>query len=185
MLETAGAIRERDSPSARIERDSQEESMAMEPLWLTTLANVLILFFLLAIPLGLIGLGISLGWRLLRGETPNDMRRAYGKSGRLLLAVVAIVVGFLWLVLSFITPVRPGQSPFLAILPVLLIIFVQISFWVLIIVGAIWLVLWLARRMGVVGPARESPLDILKARYARGELSKAQFEELKRDLADP
>ncbi len=157
----------------------------MQPMWLTTLVNVVTLVLMIGIPLGLIGLGISLGLRWLRGETPSDIRRAYAKTGRLLLAIVAVVVGLLWLFLSFTMAVRPGESPFLIILPVLLIILAQISFWALIIAGAIVLVLWLARRMGVVGPARESPLDILKARYARGELSKAQFEKLKRDLADP
>jgi putative membrane protein len=157
----------------------------MDPLWLTTLANVLILFFMLAIPLGLIGLGISLGLRLLRGEAPSDIRRVYAKSGRLLLIVAAVVVGFLWLFLSFTMQAPPGQAPFWVYLPVLLIVLAQIGFWVLVIAGAIWLVLRLARRAGVVGPARESPLDIVKTRYARGEISKVQFEELKRDLVDP
>lgn len=129
----------------------------MEPLWITTLANVLILFFMLAIPLGLLALGISLGLRLLRGEPSNDIRRSYANSGRLLLVIAAIVVGLLWLFLSFTMAVRPGESPFLVILPVLLIVLAQISFWVLIIAGAVVLVLWLARRVGVVGPARESP----------------------------
>ncbi len=157
----------------------------MQPLWLTTLANVLILLLMLAIPVIVIALGVSLGLRLLRGESSNDIRRVFSKGGRRLLIVVALVVGFLWLFLTFNVAVRPGQSSFLAYLPVLLIVLAQIGFWVLVIAGAIWLVLWLARRMGMVGPAHEPPLDILKARYARGELSKAQFEELKQDLADP
>jgi hypothetical protein len=46
-------------------------------------------------------------------------------------------------------------------------------------------------RLLVLGLSSLSPrcpwswLDILKARYARGEFSNAQVEELKRDLADP
>ncbi|EGB16171.1 Protein of unknown function DUF2078, membrane [Pseudodesulfovibrio mercurii] len=32
------------------------------------------------------------------------------------------------------------------------------------------------------GPSGETPLDILKRRYAAGEIDKAQFEEMKRDL---
>jgi putative membrane protein len=29
-----------------------------------------------------------------------------------------------------------------------------------------------------------SPLDLLKERYARGEISKEQYEEMRRDIAD-
>ncbi len=64
-------------------------------------------------------------------------------------------------------------------------------FWVLILVGAVWLVVTLARGsqgQPASGPllpgaaAGQTPLDILKARYARGEITKEQFEEMKRDL---
>ncbi len=48
---------------------------------------------------------------------------------------------------------------------------------VIVIALGVWLALRWARR--------GTPLDIVKARYARGELSKAQFEEIKRDLTDP
>ncbi len=56
---------------------------------------------------------------------------------------------------------------------------------ILIIGGIVWLVVTLVR--GSQGPSlitshRETPLDILKARYARGEITKEQFEEMKRDL---
>jgi putative membrane protein len=37
---------------------------------------------------------------------------------------------------------------------------------------------------GSLGGRRESPLDILKTRYAKGEISKEEFERLKRDLED-
>jgi putative membrane protein len=81
--------------------------------------------------------------------------------------------------------VRPGESPLIVVLP-LLIILAYFAFWLLIIAGGVWLVLSLGLRMGVVGPAvHETPLDILKARYARGEISKAQYQELKQDLSDP
>ncbi len=77
-----------------------------------------------------------------------------------------------------------GPFPFLTILPFLLVLLVQIIFWVVVIAGGVLFVLWLARRMGLVGPARESPLDILRARYARGELSAEQFEAMKRTLRE-
>lgn len=156
----------------------------MDPLFLTNLVNVLFLFLMVAVPVVIIAYGVSIGWRLARRETLDSRNGAFGKVGRVIVAVAVIVVGLLWLFLSFNMQARAGQSPQLVILPVLLILFAQIAFWVLIIAGAVWLVLWLARRIGVVGPPRETPLDILKARYARGELSTEQFEEMKRRLGD-
>ena len=32
------------------------------------------------------------------------------------------------------------------------------------------------------GPAAESPLDILRDRYARGEITREEYEEMRRDL---
>ncbi len=53
-------------------------------------------------------------------------------------------------------------------------------FWVALIVGVVLVVKWL---MGQGGASREdSALDILKKRYARGEIDKQEFEERKRDL---
>ncbi len=47
-------------------------------------------------------------------------------------------------------------------------------------------VLWLGRRGNTairMGAApRETPLDILKARYARGEITLEQFEQMRKDL---
>lgn len=43
-----------------------------------------------------------------------------------------------------------------------------------------WGIQW-ARKSGV-GHVEESALDILKKRYARGEIGKEEFEEKKRDL---
>ena len=64
-------------------------------------------------------------------------------------------------------------------------------FWALIIGGVVLLVVWLVRnatasagaqRGGLSIGSSESPLDILKARYARGEITKEQFDAIKRDL---
>ncbi|MDX8410261.1 MAG: SHOCT domain-containing protein [Mariprofundaceae bacterium] len=51
-------------------------------------------------------------------------------------------------------------------------------FWVLIIAGVVLIVLWL------LGRKKESALDILKQRYARGEIDKAAFERMKKDISE-
>lgn len=57
---------------------------------------------------------------------------------------------------------------------------------VLVIGGLVWLVLALVRvsqGASLIPSVREAPLDTLKARYAKGEISKEQFEQMKHDLA--
>jgi len=64
----------------------------------------------------------------------------------------------------------------------------MILFWVLIIGGVAWLVSsFVAGRPTSSSPTDavtppESPLDILKKRYARGEITKAEYEDMRRDL---
>ena len=57
-------------------------------------------------------------------------------------------------------------------------------FWILIIIGIVLLIVWLIRQPGRYkhGHDEESPLDILRKRYARGEISKEEFEEMKKDI---
>jgi len=61
-------------------------------------------------------------------------------------------------------------------------------FMVLLLVGAIavavLLVRWLGPHHGPAGPAGRTPLDILKERFARGEIDKVEFEERRRVLGD-
>ena len=54
----------------------------------------------------------------------------------------------------------------------------------LVIAGVVWLVVTLLKKSGgAIGSSpRETPLDILKARYAKGEITKEQFEEMKKDI---
>jgi putative membrane protein len=61
----------------------------------------------------------------------------------------------------------------------------MIVMWVLFIVGIVFLIRWLAASTKAASaghPAHESPLDILKKRYARGEIDKEEFENKKKDI---
>ncbi len=53
-------------------------------------------------------------------------------------------------------------------------------FWILIIIGVVVLVKWIAGQTG--SKKEESALEILKKRYARGEISKEEFESKKKDI---
>lgn len=59
-----------------------------------------------------------------------------------------------------------------------------VIFWILLIAGAVLLVVWAVQKAAGSGAGRteESALEILRKRYARGEISKEEFEEKKRDL---
>jgi putative membrane protein len=58
----------------------------------------------------------------------------------------------------------------------------MLVFWALVVVGIVALIRFAtggaARRGGV-----ETPLEILRRRYVTGELTKEQFEQMKRDVA--
>ncbi len=65
----------------------------------------------------------------------------------------------------------------------------MVLFWVAVIGGAVWLVMTLARgshgqsaSLTPTTPAGQTPLDMLKARHAKGEISKEQFEAMRHDL---
>ena len=61
---------------------------------------------------------------------------------------------------------------------------VMVLFWALVVVGIVYLVRWVAEAGR--GPARpaseETPLEILQKRYARGELNRDQYEQMRQDL---
>jgi putative membrane protein len=56
---------------------------------------------------------------------------------------------------------------------------------ILVVLAVIWIVRTSSQRgpaAGSTGPVSETPLDILKARYARGEISREEYEEIRERL---
>ena len=56
---------------------------------------------------------------------------------------------------------------------------VMLLFWIVVIIGIVALVKWL---FGTSSSMGYRPLDLLKARYAKGEITKEQFEQMRRDI---
>lgn len=59
---------------------------------------------------------------------------------------------------------------------------IALIFWVLVIVGIVVLVRMITSRTVFGQPTRDSALEILRRRYAAGEITTDQFEEMKRTL---
>ena len=58
-------------------------------------------------------------------------------------------------------------------------------FWALVIVGLVFLIKWLiqiSKSEKDIVSAKSKALDILKERYARGEINKEEFEQMKKDI---
>lgn len=63
----------------------------------------------------------------------------------------------------------------------------MVVFWILILLGFVLGIKWLLQVTGKKedsGQHGSRAIDILKERYARGEIDKAQFDSMKRDLSD-
>jgi len=60
--------------------------------------------------------------------------------------------------------------------------FFPVLFWILIIVGVVFIVRWLTERSKDSSPPTESALEVLQKRYAHGEIDKDTFEQMKRDI---
>lgn len=61
------------------------------------------------------------------------------------------------------------------------------AFWILIIVGLVFLIKWLIQTTSTgkeTGKRGSRAIDILKERYARGEIDKNEYEAKKRDLTE-
>ena len=59
-------------------------------------------------------------------------------------------------------------------------------FWILVIVGVVVLVKWLVDQSSAGNGSRnKSVLEILRERYARGEINREEFEQKRRDSEPP
>ena len=61
----------------------------------------------------------------------------------------------------------------------------MVIFWIAVIIGIIFLIRWLVHSTSAGGHgarSEESALEILKKRYARGEIDKKEFDARKKDL---
>lgn len=61
---------------------------------------------------------------------------------------------------------------------------IMIAFWIAVIAGIIFLIRWVVTSTdkGSAAGREDSALEILRKRYARGEIDKEEFEEKKKDL---
>jgi putative membrane protein len=64
-----------------------------------------------------------------------------------------------------------------------LMMFLGVAFWGGIIALIVWGVTRLTRRGAAAGGGKTDPFDIARERYARGEIDREQFEQMKKDLS--
>lgn len=58
----------------------------------------------------------------------------------------------------------------------------SIGFWILLIAGLVLIIKWLVDRNRDDVSSGESAMDILKTRYAKGEIDRQTFERIKKDI---
>lgn len=56
-------------------------------------------------------------------------------------------------------------------------------FWLLLIAGIVLVAVWIINRARVPTAGTEPALDILKKRYARGEINREEYERMKQELS--
>lgn len=61
---------------------------------------------------------------------------------------------------------------------------IMVLFWVALIVAIIFAVRWISGRRSDSSDTQKTPIEILRERYARGEIDKEEFEERKRILSE-
>ena len=57
-------------------------------------------------------------------------------------------------------------------------------FWILLFAAIIFLIVWIIHRFRMKKTASETPLNILRKRFAKGEITKKEFEDMKKELGE-
>jgi len=57
-------------------------------------------------------------------------------------------------------------------------------FWILLFAAVIFLIVWIIHKFGIKNTASETPLNILTKRFAKGEITKKEFEDMKKELGE-
>lgn len=65
---------------------------------------------------------------------------------------------------------------------------ISLVFWILVLGGLAWLVVWAVRRSGtgtnnIQSPTTITPKEIAQQRYARGEITREQYQQLIEDIS--
>ena len=56
--------------------------------------------------------------------------------------------------------------------------------WIIVLIGAIILVIWISYKLARKAKEPETPINILKKRFAKGEITKTQFDEMKKEIKE-
>jgi putative membrane protein len=59
---------------------------------------------------------------------------------------------------------------------------IMLIFWLLVVIAIVVFVKWLSAQASPPQSRDRSPLEVLQDRYARGEISREEYEEKRRDL---
>ena len=55
-------------------------------------------------------------------------------------------------------------------------------FWILLLAVVIFLIVWIIYNFGIKNTSSETPLNILRKRFAKGEITKKEFENMKKEM---
>ena len=75
-------------------------------------------------------------------------------------------------------------APFMIVVAFFLFVFLMMTiFWIIVIFIIGYVIYLLLKNAKIIGAERSTAADILKKRYAKGEITKEQFEEMKKNIS--